>query len=182
MNKSQTLGYYKLDPEAFEPAYATQHSACFDVRVCFPAGKRTVDVWSADSKQSKQMAFPPENPSENGGLASMILYPGDRALLPTQLVLDIPEGYSVRLHMRSGLAVKGGLMLSNCEGVIDSDYVQQLMIPVTNTTKVNIRISHGDRICQGELVERIPCSFEQRTEPIALKTDRDGGFGSTGKA
>lgn len=182
MNEVPVLGYHKLHPEAFDPTYATRQSACFDLRVCLPAGARTVDVWSRDSKQSKQMAFPPDNPVEHGGVASLILYPGDRTLLPTQLVLDIPEGYSVRLHMRSGLAVKGGLMLSNCEGVIDSDYVQQLMIPVTNTSGVNVRISHGDRICQGELVERIYCIFEPKGQHPQPKTDRVGGFGSTGKA
>lgn len=182
MNDELILGYHKLHPEAFDPTYGTRHSACFDFRVCLPAGARTVDVWSADSKQSKQMAFPPDNPVENGGVASLILYPGDRALLPTQLVLDIPEGYSVRLHMRSGLAVKGGLMLSNCEGVIDSDYIQQLMVPVTNTSKVNVRISHGDRICQGELVKKIDCIFEPKAWHPTQKSDRVGGFGSTGKA
>jgi dUTP pyrophosphatase len=44
-------------------------------------------------------------------------------LIPTGLIADIPEGFSVRIHSRSGLAFKQGVYLTNCEGVIDSDYV-----------------------------------------------------------
>jgi dUTP pyrophosphatase len=102
--------------------------------------------------------------------------------LPTKLILDIPKGYSVRLHMRSGLALKSGLMLSNCEGVIDSDYTQELMVPVTNTSKATLALRHGDRICQGEIVEKISTVFCQVDDVIDRGTTRNGGFGSTGKA
>jgi dUTP pyrophosphatase len=178
--KQVTLGCYKLHPEAFLPAYATQHSACFDVRVCLPAGKREVDMWGSNSVNYKSLAFVDDVQGTKD--ASVLIRPGERALLPTQLILDIPEGYSVRLHMRSGLALKGGLMLSNCEGVIDSDYTHQLMVPVTNTSTVNVRITHGDRICQGEIVEKIYTNIVQIADEVKGKTDRSGGFGSTGKA
>ena len=177
--RHSTLGYKALHPEAFVPSYATSESACFDIRVCLPAGHRKVDVWTATNTHSHAMAFP--DPLTGSPDAVLRLEPGDRALLPTQLILSFPEGFSVRLHMRSGLAVKGGLMLSNCEGIIDSDYTQQLMIPVTNTTKSGIRINHGDRICQGEIVENIRASFVP-VEEITTRGDRIGGFGSTGKA
>ena len=173
-----TLGCYKLHPQAFLPAYATEDSACFDVQVCLPPGKREVDTWSEYNVSCKSMAFTED--LEGNGNASILLYPGDRALLPTQLVLDIPKGFSVRLHMRSGLALKGGLMLSNCEGVIDSDYTLQLMVPVTNTSKTNVRITHGDRICQGEIVEKKSTHIVQLADEVNRKTDRIGGFGSTG--
>jgi dUTP pyrophosphatase len=84
--------------------------------------------------------------------------------------------------MRSGLAVKSGLMLSNCEGVIDSDYTQQLMVPVTNTSSAVLALRHGDRICQGEIVEKISSIFLQVDDVMDRGTTRNGGFGSTGKA
>lgn len=171
------LGYHKLHPEAFEPFYATQQSACFDIRVCLPTGKRIVDYWTRDSMFARHMGF-----VDGGTDACVQLHPGDRALLPTQLVLDIPEGYSVRLHMRSGLALKGGLMLCNSEGIIDSDYTDQLMVPVINNSGITVRVNHGDRICQGEIVQKISCDFVQIADPIPVKGDRRGGFGSTGKA
>lgn len=174
------LGVYKLHSEAFMPEYATEDSACFDIRVCLPAGKREVDIWGLENDHHRALAF--VDTIRKAKDASIVIQPGCRALLPTQLVLDIPKGYSVRLHMRSGLAIKGGLMLSNCEGVIDSDYTLQLMVPVTNTTKMPARITHGDRICQGEIVEKISCEFTQLADEVKGKTNRTGGFGSTGKA
>ena len=56
------------------------------------------------------------------------------------------------------------------------------MVPVTNTSSVNIRITHGDRICQGEIVEKIYTNIVQIADEVKGKTDRSGGFGSTGKA
>ena len=48
--------------------------------------------------------------------------------IPTGLILDIPIGYSVRVHPRSGLAYKKGVTLLNAEGIIDSDYTDELKI------------------------------------------------------
>jgi len=172
------LGYKKLHPEAFAPVYATEDSACFDIRLCLPAGHRDVDVWTQSNMPSKAWAWleQPDQPP------TLTVQSGDRVLLPTKLILDIPKGYSVRLHMRSGLALKSGLMLSNCEGVIDSDYTQELMVPVTNTSKATLALRHGDRICQGEIVEKISTVFCQVDDVIDRGTTRNGGFGSTGKA
>lgn len=137
-------------------------------------------MWGSNSVNYKALAFVDDVHDANN--ASVIIKPNNRALLPTQLILDIPDGYSVRLHMRSGLALKGGLMLSNSEGVIDSDYTHQLMLPVTNTSSVNVRITHGDRICQGEIVEKIFTNIVEIADKVKEKTNRNGGFGSTGKA
>lgn len=176
--KSVILGYKRLHPEAFPPAYATEDSACFDIRLCLPAGHREVDVWTHGNIPSKAFAWL-EDPSQP---AVLRIQPQDRVLLPTQLILDIPKDHSVRLHMRSGLALKSGLMLSNCEGVIDSDYIQQLMVPVTNTSSAVLALRHGDRICQGEIVEKISSIFVQVDDVMDRGTTRNGGFGSTGKA
>ena len=180
------LGFKRLHPEAFAPAYATEESACFDIRICLPAGRRQVDVWTKEGKHSVAMAFATEMRIVNGVKTTidhpiLTLQPGDRALIPTQLILVIPTGYSVRLHARSGLALKGGLVLSNSEGVIDSDYTQQLMVPMTNTSAVPVSITHGDRICQGEVVERIFTEFSEVADVPDVRTSRIGGFGSTGK-
>ena len=105
----------------------------------------------------------------------------ERVLVPTGLILDIPEGYSVRLHSRSGLAYNHGLYLTNCEGIIDWDYVDPIFIIMTNISQSPKTINNGDRICQAELVEKIYHGFKHIKNPPAQKTERDGGFGSTGK-
>lgn len=168
---------YKLHPEAFDPVYATEGSACFDIRACFPNGRCTVKSYNAMGRESVLLAA-----SEFGEPNHISIPPGDRVMVPTQLIFDIPEGWSMRLHMRSGLAIKGGLALSNAEGVIDSDYTDELMVLITNTSDIPVRINHGDRICQGELVPVYRTGFASTATRPSPKTSRSGGFGSTGKA
>lgn len=100
--------------------------------------------------------------------------------IPTGLILDIPVGYSVRVHPRSGLAYKKGVTLLNAEGIIDSDYTNELKIILHNTSNLNFIIDHGDRIAQGELVKSLDYTLEECYTPPQQKTDRVGGFGSTG--
>jgi dUTP pyrophosphatase len=98
----------------------------------------------------------------------------------TGLILDIPEGYSVRIHPRSGLAYKKGITLLNAEGIIDSDYTNELMVLLYNTSNVTFVVKHGDRIAQGELVKSLDYTIEECYTAPSQKTDRIGGFGSTG--
>lgn len=100
--------------------------------------------------------------------------------IPTGLILDIPVGYSVRVHPRSGLAYKKGVTLLNAEGIIDSDYTDELKIILHNTSNLDFIIHHGDRIAQGELVKSLDYTLEECYTPPQQKTDRVGGFGSTG--
>jgi len=86
----------------------------------------------------------------------------------------------VRVYARSGLSTKTGLCLANSVGVIDSDYVEEVFVPIINNSDQMVPLYHGDRIAQAELV------LDTRVEPVYIlerprrKTDRDGGFGSTG--
>ena len=114
--------------------------------------------------------------------SSITSHPCQRALSPTGVILDIPNGYSVRIHPRSGTAIKQGMSLINCEGVIDYDYVEPLFIACVNLSEVQtIIINNGDRVAQGELVEMTHYEIEESSTKPTQKTDRAGGFGSTGK-
>lgn len=163
------LKFYKTHPLAQSPVFSTEQSACFDLSFS-SAGKQRYDGYN---KQNKKF----DRPMTNGGIH---LTPGDRVMIPTGLILDIPKGYSVRIHPRSGLSLKQGLILANCEGVIDSDYVQEVYILMHNTSENGITIMNGDRIAQGELVEQIKYELEVTLEQPGQKTDRVGGMGSTG--
>ena len=85
----------------------------------------------------------------------------ERVLVPTGLIFDIPKGYSVRLHSRSGLAWKDGLYLTNCEGIIDYDYVEPIFVMMTNISQSPKTINNGVRICQAELVEKVYHGLEE---------------------
>ena len=109
----------------------------------------------------------------------VILNPMERRLIPTGLVVQIPEGYEGQVRARSGLAIKHGIGLVNSIGTIDSDYRGELKIPVINFGNESFTINNGDRIAQ-----LVIASYE-RVAPIMVsdldETDRgEGGFGHTG--
>lgn len=170
IEKYYTIGYYKLHPNAKEPFVATRGSVCFDLHACFD-GVETYQVRQDTHNRETSRPF------KNGTLQ---IHTMERVLVPTGLILDIPEGFSVRLHARSGLAYKEGLVLTNAEGIIDWDYVDPVFVMMTNLTQGPKVINNGDRICQAELTEKIYHKFEEISEPPTQKTERDGGFGSSG--
>jgi len=166
------LGIIKLHPDVVLPEYATDGAACFDLRF-FPHGD--MSFYAKDNTKNTCT-------SEWNHLDAAHIEPGDRAMLPTGMAFDIPEGYSMRLHSRSSLALKQGLRLANSEGVIDSDYVNEVFVVIHNTSSRTIVINKGDRIAQAELVKNIRADIYLAGERILKqKGNRTGGFGSTGK-
>jgi dUTP pyrophosphatase len=105
---------------------------------------------------------------------------GARALVPTGLLLAIPDGFEMQLRPRSGLALKHGIVLPNAPGTIDSDYRGPLGGIVMNAGDAAFEIAHGDRIAQAVVAPVLRATFR---EVAALpETGRGaGGFGSTGR-
>jgi dUTP pyrophosphatase len=101
-------------------------------------------------------------------------------MVPTGLIFDIPKGYSIRVHARSGMSLKQGLVLANSEGVIDSDYVEETFVLIMNVSDNGHWLTPGDRIAQAELVKQEQFKIEERKTRPTVKTDRVGGMGSTG--
>lgn len=169
------LKYHKMYDDVIDLSFATQQSACFDLRAYFGTHERLVTVYTPQNIQSKYLAHQiyGDDPYQ------LVLNPKDRAMIPTGIKLDIPEGYSVKVYSRSGLSLKSGLILVNGVGVIDSDYINQIYILLLNDSDTPVKILHGDRIAQAELVVKQIYTLGIGEEPIQ-KTDRVGGFGSTG--
>lgn len=163
------LKYFKTHPDVKEPAFATQQSACFDLSFS-SAGKYEYSGFNHYNKAFSR-AF-----KDN----SVYIGPHDRVMIPTGLILDIPEGYSVRLHARSGMSLKQGLVLANSEGVIDSDYIQEVFVLMYNRSDNGLFVNNGDRICQAELVKSEVYTLNEIKKAPVQKTDRKGGMGSTG--
>lgn len=111
--------------------------------------------------------------------ASLTLAPGGRALVPTGLRLEIPQGYEVQIRPRSGLALKHGITLPNSPGTIDSDYRGPLGVIVMNAGDSAFTIAHGDRIAQMVVAPVLQAQFSLVAQ--LDETPRgSGGFGSTG--
>lgn len=165
-----TLKYYKIYDDVDAPFYGSNQAACFDICAYLKTGTQ-VKLWSDSAKKEIVRVIKDDR---------LVIYPTERVLVPTGLIFDIPKGYSLRLHPRSGQALKQGLTLANSEGVIDSDYVLETFCLMTNVSESNAVINTGDRICQAELVENLKYSLEETGSAPEPKTDRSGGFGSTG--
>lgn len=109
----------------------------------------------------------------------ILLAPGARALVPTGLVFELPEGHEAQIRPRSGLAWKHGVTCLNSPGTIDSDYRGEIMVLLANLGSEPFRVERGMRIAQ---IVIAPVTRAMLTEaPLAGTTGRgSGGFGSTG--
>lgn len=110
----------------------------------------------------------------------VILQSLERALIPTGLFIELPEGYEAQVRPRSGLAIKQGITCLNSPGTIDSDYRGELKVILINLSKETQIINHGDRIAQiiiGSVTKAALISVPQ----LNTTTRGQGGFGHTGK-
>lgn len=113
--------------------------------------------------------------------ASLILKPGERAMVPTGLSFEIPAGYEIQTRPRSGLAWKHGLTIVNTPGTIDADYRGEVKILLLNNGQEPIELKDQERIAQCVLVPVIQAVWSLVDD--LSETERGaGGFGSTGKA
>lgn len=108
------------------------------------------------------------------------LQPLQRALIPTGLYIEIPEGYEGQVRPRSGLAFKHGITVLNTPGTIDADYRGELKQILINLSDEPFVINNGDRIAQ---IVFARCEQAEMVEVEELsETERGaGGFGHTGK-
>ena len=111
---------------------------------------------------------------------TMILNPGERAMVPTGLSFEIPLGYEIQARPRSGWAAKEGLTVLNTPGTIDADYRGEVKIILINLGREAITIKDQDRVAQLVIAPVIMAQFSLVDE--LGSTDRGaGGFGSTGR-
>ena len=110
----------------------------------------------------------------------MVLASGERAAVPTGLILEIPSGWEGQVRPRSGLAIRYGLTVVNAPGTIDSDYRGELKVLLVNLGAEEVTISRGDRIAQ-LLVTPAPQAEFAEVEVLDATDRGAGGFGSTGR-
>jgi dUTP pyrophosphatase len=105
-----------------------------------------------------------------------------RALVPTGLSLDLPEGYEIQVRTKSGLAVNLGLMVLNSPGTVDRGYLGEIKVPVFNTNNSSLIIEKGMKVAQAVLCPVVCGKFVEFEELDDLGTSERGdkGFGSTG--
>jgi dUTP pyrophosphatase len=111
--------------------------------------------------------------------APMAVAPGERALVPTGLVVALPRGFEAQVRPRSGLAARHGITVLNAPGTIDADYRGEVLVLLINLGAEPFTVTRGMRIAQLILAPVVRASIEEVAEldPTARGL---GGFGSTG--
>lgn len=110
---------------------------------------------------------------------SVDIKPGECKLISTGIAIQLPSGYFGAIFPRSGTAVKRGLRLANCVGVIDSDYRGIIKVPLYNDSQEVQPVKQGERIAQLIILPYATVSFEVVDE-LTDTIRGNGGFNSTG--
>lgn len=139
----------RLSPRAALPAYQSEHAAGLDLSACLPEGE------------------------------SILLRPGDIALVPCGFAMALPPGFEGQVRPRSGLATRHGISMPNTPGTIDADYRGEVKVPLVNLGREPFTVTHGLRIAQMVVA---PVAHARVEEVAELDDTRrgTGGFGSTG--
>ena len=113
----------------------------------------------------------------------VVLNPGGRMIIPTDLYMEIPVGYEAQIRPRSGLAAKTGITVLNAPGTIDADYRGNVGVILCNLGDKIFTVADGLRIAQMVITQHERAQWDEVDEIIDLTaTGRGpGGFGSTGK-
>ena len=158
------------------PQYETDLSAGMDVRADF---RKVTPENTIKAFGDCEILFK----SDVNRVTMIRLDPGARALIPTGLFMQMPEGdgsfrYECQVRPRSGLALKKGLTVLNTPGTIDADYTNEVGIILINNGFEAVYIEDGERIAQLVFTKVEVCKWNKVDS--LKKTNRKGGFGSTG--
>jgi dUTP pyrophosphatase len=108
-----------------------------------------------------------------------VLQPMVRALIPTGLFIEVPEGFEAQVRPRSGLAIKKGITVLNAPGTIDADYRGEVKVILMNLGNEPFTIQNGDRIAQMVIAKYEKIVWNKVAQ--LSETERGaGGFGSSG--
>jgi dUTP pyrophosphatase len=109
---------------------------------------------------------------------STVLEPGERAIVPTGVAVEIPEGYAGFVQPRSGLAARHGIGIVNSPGLIDSGYRGEVRVVLLNTGREPFSVEAGMRIAQLVIA---PVASVRLVEVDELAASERGtqGFGSS---
>jgi dUTP pyrophosphatase len=109
----------------------------------------------------------------------VVLAPGEIALVPTGICLEIPREFEAQVRPRSGLALKSGVTVLNTPGTIDSDYRGEVAVILVNLGKQPFAVRRGDRIAQMVFARVCEPVFEE-VESLEGTKRGEGGFGHSG--
>ncbi len=112
-------------------------------------------------------------------LEKINIQPFERVLVPTGLIIELPEGFEAQIRPRSGLAFKHGITVLNSPGTIDADYRGEVKVLLINLGQTEFTINHGDRIAQMVIAKCEQATWQTEIE-LSTTSRGEGGYGHTG--
>jgi len=109
----------------------------------------------------------------------IVIQPSETYLVPTNLVIELPDGCEAQIRPRSGLALKHSITVLNSPGTVDADYRGEIKVLLINHGKIPFEINFGDRIAQ-MIIARYEKAEFVLTEKLSDTHRGEGGYGSTG--
>ena len=147
--------------EKYRPTYANETDACMDLRA-----KITKEDGVEYTPNTYCLSIPA----------------GETVKIHSGVQVSIPEGYVMKVYVRSFTGIKKNLCIANGTGIIDAGYRDEIIMALHNFGKESVLIKDGDRLCQFILLPfpKLELSFVEDNEDFR-KGDRGGGIGSTGE-
>lgn len=109
----------------------------------------------------------------------VVLKPLERALVPTGLFIELPQGFEAQIRPRSGLAFKNGVTVLNSPGTIDADYRGEIKVLLVNLSNTEFIINDGERVAQMVIAKHETIKWDSVAQLEETKRG-EGGFGHTG--
>ena len=154
--------------DRYMPKYANDTDACMDLKAKI-LHRTEFDV-------GPDPTFDPYTPD------SIVIHPGETVKVHTGVQVAIPEGYVMKIYVRSSTGIKRNLCLANGTGIIDPGYRDEIIVALHNFGNEPEEICDGERICQFILLPFPKIELLQVEDDDSFRTDdRGGGIGSTGK-
>jgi dUTP diphosphatase len=111
--------------------------------------------------------------------APVTIAPGQRAAIPTGIVIGLPPGTEGQIRPRSGLALRHGITVLNAPGTVDADYRGEVHVILANFGHQPFIVERGARIAQLILAATLQAAVCE-VASLGETTRGTGGFGSTG--
>ncbi len=111
---------------------------------------------------------------------NLIIKPFERAIVPTGLFIELPDGYEAQIRPRSGLAADKGITVLNSPGTIDCDYRGEIKVILINLSNEEFALKNGERIAQMVISKYEKIKLIE-TEYVNNTKRGSGGFGHTGR-
>ena len=151
--------------EKYLPQYANETDACMDLKACLKTSSDAIHVCNGSEMK-----------------ASITINPGEVKKIGTGVQVAIPEGYVMKMYVRSSTGIKKHLCLANGTGIIDAGYRDEIIMALYNFGDKPIEINDGDRLCQFVVLPYPKLSLKRVKDDENFRNgDRLGGIGSTGE-